>query len=406
MLGTNMMGTVPLGTASGTVSVPIPPASDGSYLIPGIDLLAVACISKADVAQAISNAKPQEGIGFVIVGDSSPDVTQAPELARFLWLETTLGVPTGDIFYYDGNSWESIITFSGQDILDGTITLDKLSVVGAAPYSIIQVNSLGTDYQFISLINAIQNKSIPLDKLVGGTVGNKVFVSLTDVNSFLNISDLPNYFADNTFPISKLVRGAVSNKGRFLFTSPDALSTSWEIFDPNTQILEGELALSRLNPTGFAANALIGRNATNTQWEQKTLVNTQPSNAYATNNIVGVTQDVVITKIANKTWLDFEITYTGSFRNTAVGNVSVVFTYRTNPEMDVVVTNGAGSGCGNSGQSFIVNNSDDAISPSWTFKGQIPASLISTDSVTIRATITMVNMIQESGVFLAAAKYI
>jgi hypothetical protein len=132
-----------------------------------------------------------------------------------------------------------------------------------------------------------------------------------------------------------------------------------------------------------------------------------PVEVYDTNAIVAATQDITLVKPAGKSWSNFEISYIGSFDdNGSVGPVSVAFTWQTAPLIGTALTPGAAVGCGNGGQQFTTNNSDDSITPTWIFKGTVPALLLAANAITIRATITLSGVTQSSGVFAGKGSYI
>jgi hypothetical protein len=127
---------------------------------------------------------------------------------------------------------------------------------------------------------------------------------------------------------------------------------------------------------------------------------------YDTDDTPAATQDITLTKPAGKTWSTFEITYVGSFTDAGVGSVSVDFEWQTAPIAGSALVPSNAVGCGNGGQSFGANNSDDAISPTWLFKGTVPVLLASTNAITLRATITLASMTQTSGVFAGKGVYL
>lgn len=378
-----------------------------SYLIPGIDLLALACITPADVQQAIANAKPQTNIGFVIISDNAPDVVAQPELANFIWLRSVMGVPNGEFYYYNGVTWVLLSLIDGATLANNSVSLNKLSLTGSAPYYIIQVNAAGNALQYISIPNAIQNGTIPVNKLVSGGAAH-VLVSLAGANQFVTLASLVNYFAANTLPISTLVRGGVSAHGLFLRTFEDGTTIEWADFDPNEQIDNEELNIQKLKASSLpvGANQSFRRNATNTAWEAYTPISNILLETYGTNAIVGATQDIALTKPADKTWQTFEIAYCGAFDdNGVVGPVKVDFTWQTAPLVGSAIVPSSSLGCGNGGQLFTLNNSDDTISPTWMFKGTVPAGLVNVNTLTLRAAITLAGTAQTSGVFMGKGVY-
>jgi len=301
-----------------------------SYLLSGVDLLALPCITKADVQQAITQASPTSTIGFVIVSDSAPDVVATPDLARFIWLKSTLGVLDGTFYYYDGASWQLVNLADGSVLVDHSIPINKLSLTGASPYFIIQVNAAGDALQYVSVVNAITNGTVPLNKLVGGGGGNTAFVSLAGVNQFVTIASLVNYFANNTIPIMSLIRGGISSHGLFLRTFEDGTIVEWADFDPNEQIDPEELLISRLSGFGGNAGQSFRRDGTNTGWEWFTPG--QPSNNYvvrangvATGSAIGVgdtnIMNFTLALPASRTWKSFRIAFSTAVDNT-VGQVN------------------------------------------------------------------------------------
>ena len=382
-----------------------------SYLISGVDLLSLECITKADVQQAITNAQPRTvtpdyATGFVIVSDAAPDVVTNPALANFIWLRSLSLVPVGEFYYYNGTTWVLLSVIDGNQIAPGSIPLSKLSLLGALPYYIIQVNAAGDALNFVSIPNAIQNGTIPVNKLVPGGAGDFGLVSLSGVNQYITLASLVNYFTANTIAIDKLIKGPASTHGLFLRTFEDGTLIEWADFDPNEQIDNGELLFGKLSGVGFSALQVVRRNAANTAWEGASQASIQPTPVYGTSTVVAAIVDVSITKPTGKTWLDFELLYTGSFDNTGVASAQADFTYQTAPDVGTVPVVGAASGTGNSGQVFMANNSDDAISPTWQYKGVMLASLQTIDVVTFRAAVTLVNMSQSTGTFMVVGRYI
>jgi len=258
-----------------------------SYLTPGVDLLSLPCITKADVQQAIAAATPFGNstykVGFVIVSDAAPDVVATPELANFIWLKSNLLVPTGEFYYYNGSSWTLLSVVDGNLIANNSIPLSKISLTGAVAYNIIQVNAAGNALQYVSIPNAIQNGTIPLNKLVGGAAGNFGLVSLAGVNQYVSLASLVNYFATNTIPIRTLVRGGVSAHGLFLRTFEDGTVIEWADFDPNEQIDNEELEIQKLKGSSLTLGSgqAFRRNSTNNGWEAFTPLTSAPAKKYA-----------------------------------------------------------------------------------------------------------------------------
>ncbi len=246
------------------------------YIDEGLDPTPLSCIDKSDLLQMIRAAKPATGYGFVVMSDSAPDVVTYPELARFIWLKSVADVPNGEFYYYNGTSWALLSLVGGNLIANNSIPLSKISLTGSSPYYILQVNSAGNALVWISVVNAIQNNSIPLSKLVNGTSGNKFLTSLSGVNAFSDISAIVGYLSDNSLAISKLIRGDPSAHGLFLRTFEDGSVAEWVDFDPNEQIENQELLLSKLAPTGGVSGQAIRLNTGGNAFEFYTPITSDP----------------------------------------------------------------------------------------------------------------------------------
>ncbi len=250
--------------------------ADQSYLDPGMDLVAEPCITKSNVQQAIALAQPKAAFGFVVQGQSAPDVITYPVLARFLWVELNASdIPTGNLFYYDGTTWTLLSVLNPNNIINGSITLTKLSVSGGAPYDIIQINAAATGLIFTSIVNAITNGSLPLAKLVGtgDVLNNYIFAGISGVNQFIQITTIPGLLSDNSIPIMKLVRGGESAYGLLLTTSADGTLISWNVFDAQGMIPDADIFIAKLASaiTSSGPSSLLGqsirRNSSNNGWE-------------------------------------------------------------------------------------------------------------------------------------------
>lgn len=374
-----------------------------SYLISGVDLLSLECLTAADVQQAITAAIIRSPYGLIVVQDAAPDVVATEELARFVWLKSIAGVPTGEFYYYNGSSWTLLSLVDGALLADNSVALSKIKLTGAAPFYIIQVNAAGTALQFISVVNAIQNSSLPVNKIVPGGAAH-AFVSLANVNQFVPLSGLTAYFVDGSIPITRLAGGGASVHGLWLRTFETGSPVEWADFDPNEQIDDEELEIQKLAGNSIPLGALQAprRNAANNGWEAFTPITSAAlPEVYDTNSVIAATQDIQLTKPTGKTWRTFEIAYVGNFdSNGAAGTVNVAFTWQTAPLAGSALTPSSAAGCGNSGQICNVDNSDDNIGPTWMFKGTVPASLAAIDTITLRATINKGALVQHSGVFM------
>lgn len=260
--------------------------ADKSYLDSGMDLLALDCITKADVQQAITQAQPKVDTGFVILSETAPDVVTYPALARFLWLQTSGGNALKKLYYYNGTNWTSLLLVTADDILNGTITLPKLNLSGSAPYDIIQVNAAGTAAGWVSVVNAIINGSVPLTKLVPPAAGTYVLMGVGSTWAIVSIDNFPTYLLDNDVPVAKLVKGGISTAGLLLTTSADGTTIAWSQFDSASQIDLASVPVEKIKnaindiagPNGTALQS-IQRNASNNAWQFYTPVTAADYNA-------------------------------------------------------------------------------------------------------------------------------
>lgn len=364
-----------------------------------VDLTSLPCISKSDLQQAIETAYPYPHQGMFIWQPTAPDVVANTELSTFIWGKTVDDVdyvPTGEFYYYNGSSWQEILLIDGSKLANGSVSLTKLDLTGSSPYYIIQVNNLGTALIWTDIINAIQNNTLPSAKLVApDLVNNYILTCLAGVKAFVDITAFfTNNVPSNVVKVDSLVRAGADALGFYLRTKLDGSAVEWSNVD-----------VANLAAAGYNAGESIKRNAANTGWEAYNVL--AASEAYDTETGTGVTLDITLTKPAGKTWKSFEVAYMNCTDNVSGGgNVSAAFTWQTAPLAGIALSVGATTGAGNAGQVFVVNNSDDAVSPVWRFMGTVPAQLIAEDTIAIRVTVTLDAALQIlSGSFIGKGVY-
>ncbi len=221
-----------------------------------IDLAAETCLTSAMVQQAIDTAQPYPRQGFIIGAQTAPDVVANPELAYFIWSKLDgSNLPIGELYYYSGTSWTLFALIDGSKLANGSVTLNKLSLTGSSPYYIIQVNSLGTSLIWTSIVNAIQNNTLPAVKMLGiADASNYVLTSESGASQYRLLS---TFFSTtvpaNTIPINRLINGGAN---RFLRMKADASAPDWLTVD-----------IADLLAAGYLAGQSVRRNVGNTGWE-------------------------------------------------------------------------------------------------------------------------------------------
>lgn len=337
------------------------------HLKEGFDPTAEACITTAMLLQMIRNAQPYPSQGFIIWSASAPDVVTNPELEDFLWGEISGGNRTQNIYYYNGTSWELI----PLELLDGSVTLAKLSLAGTTPYYIIQVNAAGTQLVWTSIPSAIQDNTLPAAKLLVTDNNNRVMTSIAGTKSFQLFADFLNALADNTLPIAKMVRGGAAATKNFLATLADGSAVEWTTLD-----------IANILAAGLTAGQSLRRNAGNTAWEgyDATDIGTK---VYGQENTPGATQNVTVVKPTDKTWKSYRLVVFFEVTGESSGTMKVDFTYETAPLAGTT----AGS-YGNGGVDYTRANDVDDHQVQFEALDNFPAQLEDLDSVTFRATLT------------------
>lgn len=237
------------------------------HLIEGVDPTPYTCISKSLLLQMIRNAKPYTNEGWFIkrtIGNL-PDVVTNPEMANFVvMIVDGAGVPTKELYYYNGTSWTLLPLVDLSLGLDGSLTLPKISLTGAVANDILQVHTSGPSLilEWVSILNAIADDLLPPEKLhAPDAINNYILMSNGGIKGFEPIAQLVALLVDNTIAVMKLNRANPSTNRSFLSTTADGTLIQWANID-----------LSNVLAAGAAALQNIRRNAANTAWEYYTPV--------------------------------------------------------------------------------------------------------------------------------------
>lgn len=227
------------------------------FLITGFDPTGDpdTCITRAQLLQMINAAYLMPDLGGFVWQQTAPNVITFPELARYVWMELDgSDIPTGNMFYYNGTSWNQLV----QPIPDNSITLDKLTLTGTAPYVIIQMNSAGTAWAFVSPVAAIQNGTLPLAKLISSTNGKFIYYT----GGSWTATTLDNTFLNTIITALEVANLAPGTPGQVLMTTAGP-TVAWGTFSTGLPVITGvgdALKLIQVNAAG-AAYELIARAA-------------------------------------------------------------------------------------------------------------------------------------------------
>ncbi len=180
-------------------------------------------------------AAPTTDIGFIIVGESTPDAVTYPELVRFAWLKAS----TGELRYYNGASWELIA--SNVSIAAGTVTSTMLSSSGGTAYQILAVNAAGTSVTFQNLASLL---GTPTYATIGG-YGSQLFLTVSGGVGKLSGVD-PTAFLVKSVPKSKVSFGGTVGQMPY---SDGAGGISWAAA-PTVSIPDASITIAKLSSTG------------------------------------------------------------------------------------------------------------------------------------------------------------
>lgn len=352
-----------------------------------VDLTALTCITKADVQQAIDTAYPFDKQGFIVWAEigSFPDVTADPVWAYFFVGELSSGVPTKQFYFWNGSSWELIPLVDGSLLAPNSVPLSKLKLTGTAAFDIIQVNSTNNALIFTSIPTAIQNNTIPANKLLmSDAVNNYVLTSFAGVVSFTEMVAYYTAIADKIIPVSKIAPGSADPLRRFLSTKIDGSLTEWVTLD-----------VANLYASGSSALQGIRRNSLNTAWEFYNAPQ-QEFEVFASQlDIDPATLDVNLTVALPPgctTWKKIEMYAITVFVTGGGGTDTLAVTMKWNcgTLLDTPVTIGVNTGAGNSGVAF-GGVSSVSFTPTTMFTGVVPVAINTVANLVARASLTAVD---------------
>lgn len=166
-------------------------------------------ITASHLLQLVRELQPAEGFGFVVYGNTAPDVGTYPELSRFLWVDTN---DTPHVLKeWDGSGWSAFTpaddSLNGRVLIDNSVALAKLAVSVADIGKVLIARSGGPQWE--SVIDNIGAGTIPLSKLSAPAVPIGAYLTLTAANTLgwqvLHGEDIISRIVNGTLPINRLV---------------------------------------------------------------------------------------------------------------------------------------------------------------------------------------------------------
>lgn len=143
-----------------------------SVFTPGYDPTADAtAITRANLLKMVNEGGFVAPIGGVIQAERTalPNVALYPELAYFLVSVLDSGVESGELFFYNGTNWEQIKfglgSIDGAALINGSVTLDKLSAVGYTAKWVLRIKPDGTGIEAVAIGTILENGSVPIPAL-------------------------------------------------------------------------------------------------------------------------------------------------------------------------------------------------------------------------------------------------
>lgn len=210
--------------------------------------------------QLIRQAIPSSTYGMVLFDTTAPDVTGSNAWRKTcVWLDLTLpDFPTVNV-YKEGTSpgWvntNNIIangSISTAMIINGAVTLPKLSVSGGAALQLIRVNATNTAFEFVSLASLVTVGSILPAAISGIAVAPGTFRVLANLNggttTWYHPDQVVQGVSNAVIDIDQIAPSPVTSaRSRFITTRTADATATWRYFDPNIDILAAAMNGNRL----------------------------------------------------------------------------------------------------------------------------------------------------------------
>jgi len=221
--------------------------------------------------QLIRQAIPSSTYGMILFDTTAPDVTGSNAWRKTcVWLNlTNPNIPTVNV-YKEGTSpgWVNtnvIIadnSISTSMIINGAVTLPKLSTSGGAALQLIRVNATATAFEFVNIASLITIGSIPVGSLIttGIPPGELRFAGVfgpTTAN-WIQPIQIINALADGSISPDLLAPpGALSARSQFLTARTADTFATYRYFEPNVDILSGAMNGNRITDNTLPVSKII-----------------------------------------------------------------------------------------------------------------------------------------------------
>lgn len=135
--------------------------------------------SNSQLEQMVVESRPASGVGIVVESDTAPDVVLYPDLADSIWHQTSSGVKTGYLYYYNGTAWTPMKVspgaLTGSAFADGSIAITKLTP--GTPYYVPQTNADGDEVVWTSPADLFSAGSFAWGKFALASAADNFFCS-------------------------------------------------------------------------------------------------------------------------------------------------------------------------------------------------------------------------------------
>lgn len=135
--------------------------------------------SNSQLEQMVVESRPASGVGIVVESDTAPDVVLYPDLADSIWHQTSSGVKTGYLYYYNGTAWTPMKVspgaLTGSAFADGSIAITKLTP--GTPYYVPQTNAAGDEVVWTSPADLFSAGSFAWGKFALASAADNFFCS-------------------------------------------------------------------------------------------------------------------------------------------------------------------------------------------------------------------------------------